>query len=117
MVPQPIVETVVPLFFANDAQTKTRQLWLRALLSICLNFKVIKRKKSARIGRMVFGRRDMIEVVENFALPVLIAVGQEDKLTSGTGVIPNAHDCITGSELVVIPGAGHISSLEQPEFI
>ena len=27
------------------------------------------------------------------------------------------HDCITGSELVQIPKAGHISNLEQPDFV
>ncbi|MET2973218.1 alpha/beta fold hydrolase, partial [Vibrio harveyi] len=70
----------------------------------------------ARIGRMVFGRRDVIEDSEMFALPTLIAVGREDKPRP---VFESylMNDCITGSELVEIPEAGHISSLEQPEFV
>jgi pimeloyl-ACP methyl ester carboxylesterase len=65
---------------------------------------------------MVFGRRDQIEEIEKFALPVLIAVGQEDKPRP---VLESylMHDCITGSELIQIPKAGHISNLEQPDFV
>ncbi len=56
----------------------------------------------------------MIETIENFALPVLVAVARRQTTPSTCYLM---HDCISGSELVVIPGAGHISSLEQPEFV
>ncbi|MEO9495482.1 MAG: alpha/beta hydrolase [Vibrio splendidus] len=115
MVPQPIVEAVVPLFFANDAQTNSPSL-VEGFTQQLSSLEGEKAEEVARIGRMVFGRRDMIEAVENFALPVLIAVGQEDKPRPALESYL-MHDCITGSELVVIPGAGHISSLEQPEFV
>lgn len=70
----------------------------------------------ARVGRMVFGRRDVIEDAEKFALPTLIAVGQQDKPRP---VFESylMHDVITGSQLVEIPNAGHISNLEQVEFV
>ena len=115
MVPQPIVEAVVPLFFANDAQTNTPAL-VEGFTKQLSALQGEQAEQVARIGRMVFGRRDMIETIENFALPVLVAVGQEDKPRP---VLESylMHDCISGSELVVIPGAGHISSLEQPEFV
>ncbi|MCE7595477.1 alpha/beta hydrolase, partial [Vibrio fluvialis] len=51
-----------------------------------------------------------------FALPVLIAVGAEDAPRPALeSYLMN--DSITGSELVVIPQAGHISNLEQPQFV
>jgi pimeloyl-ACP methyl ester carboxylesterase len=115
MVPQPIVEAVVPLFFANDAQTNSPAL-VESFTQYLSELQGDKAEEVARIGRMVFGRRDMIEAVENFALPVLIAVGQEDKPRPALESYL-MHDCITGSELVIIPNAGHISSLEQPEFV
>ena len=115
MVPEPILETVVPMFFAKDAKQNSPELvaqFHQKLSSVNGQDAV----EIARIGRMVFGRRDLMEEVEKFALPVLIAVGLED--------IPRSplesylmHDSITGSELVHIGSAGHISNLEQPDMV
>lgn len=114
-VPEPILEAVVPLFFARNGAEKSPQLvsnFRQQLASI----KGEDAVEVARIGRMIFGRRDIIEDVEKLAMPILIAVGQED--------IPRPvlesylmHDCITGSQLVQIPEAGHISNLEQSALV
>lgn len=114
-VPQPIVDAVVPLFFANDAQADNPEL-VDDFAQTLSKIQGEHAEQIARIGRMVFGRRDLIDTVEQFALPVLVAVGQEDKPRP---VLESylMHDCITGSELVQIPKAGHISNLEQPEFV
>ncbi|MGR5244762.1 MULTISPECIES: alpha/beta fold hydrolase [Vibrio] len=114
-VPAPIVDAVVPLFFANDAEQTNPEMVLSFKQSL-ENLKGERAVEVARIGRMVFGRRDVIEDSEMFALPTLIAVGREDKPRP---VFESylMSDCITGSKLVEIPQAGHISALEQPEFV
>jgi pimeloyl-ACP methyl ester carboxylesterase len=114
-VPAPIVEAVTPLFFANDANQDNPKL-VEQFSHFLNQLQGERAVEVARVGRMVFGRRDQIEEIENFALPVLIAVGQEDKPRP---VLESylMHDCITGSELIQIPKAGHISNLEQPEFV
>ncbi|MCC8252700.1 alpha/beta fold hydrolase [Vibrio campbellii] len=114
-VPAPIVEAVTPLFFANNAEQVNPVL----VASFKQSLEALQGERAvevARVGRMVFGRRDVIEDSEMFALPTLIAVGREDKPRP---VFESylMNDCITGSELVEIPEAGHISSLEQPEFV
>ncbi|AJR05795.1 2-succinyl-6-hydroxy-2,4-cyclohexadiene-1-carboxylate synthase [Photobacterium gaetbulicola] len=70
----------------------------------------------AKAGRMVFGRRDMFEDAEMLALPTLIMVGAQDSMRP---VLESQlmHDGITGSEFVLIPNAGHISNLEQADFV
>ncbi len=115
MIPEPIVDAVTPLFFANNANQDSPELVHRFRTKL-QNLTGESAVETARVGRMVFGRRDQIEEIEKFALPVLIAVGQED--------IPRPvlesylmHDTISGSQLVQIPKAGHISNLEQPEFV
>lgn len=114
-VPEAISDAVVPLFFANNALQDNPLLVANFKQSLA-EIEGDKAKEIARIGRMVFGRRDLIEELEKFALPTLIAVGQED--------IPRPYlesylmqDCIHGAELIQIPNAGHISNLEQPEFV
>lgn len=114
-VPAPIVEAVVPLFFANNAKQDNPDL-VASFQHYLEGLKGEEAVEIARIGRMVFGRRDMIEDSESFTLPTLIAVGCEDKPRT---VFESylMKDCITGSELVEIQNAGHISCLEQPEVV
>ncbi|MDN3609027.1 alpha/beta fold hydrolase [Vibrio ostreicida] len=115
MVPVPIVEAVVSLFFAHQTMQELPDL-VNGFRQRLNHLKGEQAAEVARMGRMVFGRRDQIEDIEKFDLPVLIAVGEQD--------IPRPvlesflmHDCIKGSQLVQIPQAGHISSLEQPAFV
>ncbi|GLT20128.1 2-succinyl-6-hydroxy-2,4-cyclohexadiene-1-carboxy late synthase [Vibrio zhanjiangensis] len=114
-VSQAIIEALIPIFFARNAEQNTPELvaYLRRSLS---NIKGDRAIEIARIGQMVFGRRDQFSDIEQFDLPVLIAVGQEDVARP---VLESflMHDSIAGSELVQIPQAGHISNLEQPEFV
>ncbi len=114
-IPEAIIEAIVPLFFANNVLQDNPQL-VEAFTASLRAIKSERAAEIARIGRMVFGRRDMIEEIEKFALPTLIAVGQEDKPRP---VLESylMQDCISGSQLVQIPQAGHISNLEQPEMV
>jgi YbgC/YbaW family acyl-CoA thioester hydrolase len=49
-------------------------------------------------------------------LPALVVVGEEDKLTPPDRAQAMA-DALPHGELVVIPGAGHLSPLERPEAV
>ncbi|MDN3681593.1 alpha/beta fold hydrolase [Vibrio tapetis subsp. quintayensis] len=114
-VPAPIVEAVAPLFFANDAKQDNPEL-VAGFEGYLASLKGQAAVDVARVGRIVFGRRDQFEDIEKLALPVLIMAGDQDKPRP---VFESylMQDAITGSELVVIPNAGHISNLEQPEFV
>jgi pimeloyl-ACP methyl ester carboxylesterase len=48
--------------------------------------------------------------------PTLIIVGEEDTATT-PGKAQRMHEKIAGSKLVVIPQAGHSSSIEQPDAV
>ncbi|WP_174269581.1 alpha/beta fold hydrolase [Vibrio ichthyoenteri] len=114
-VPEALIEAVTPLFFARNAEQDNPELvamFKRHLAQI----KAERAEAIVKIGRMVFGRRDLIDELYKFTLPTLIAVGAEDA--------PRPYlesylmqDCIDGAQLVQIPNAGHISNLEQPEFV
>ncbi|MCL9780064.1 alpha/beta hydrolase [Vibrio sp. S4M6] len=115
MVPPPILQAVVPMFFARNGAEQSPQL-VNAFSERLQSIKGEQAIEIARMGRMIFGRRDMMEDIETLTLPVLLAVGQED--------IPRPvmesylmQDTIAGSQLVEIPNAGHISNLEQPELV
>lgn len=58
-------------------------------------------------------RPDSTGLLPTIHCPTLVVVGAEDTITPPP-LSDEMHRAIAGSELVVIPGAGHLSSLEQP---
>jgi len=59
-------------------------------------------------------RPDSTPMLASIHCPVQILVGDEDALTPPP-LSEQMHRDIAGSELVVIPGAGHMSNMEQPQ--
>ncbi|MCS6123701.1 alpha/beta fold hydrolase [Shewanella sp. SP1S1-7] len=114
-IPAPLISAISPLFFANNAAHNTPELvagFEHSLTTISAE----KIPTIVKLGRMIFGRRDTMECAEQLTLPCLIMAGVEDKARS---VLESylMSDAIDGSQLVHIPAAGHISTLEQAEFI
>ncbi len=58
-------------------------------------------------------RSDARDILARFGGPVLVVVGTDDVLTPPPKARAMA-DLVPGAELVEIPGAGHLSNLEQP---
>ena len=83
----------------------------------------------ARVRRMIEGNRpdtiagaveammtrpDSTPLLAEVKVPTLIVCGDEDTLTPPSDS-EAMHRAIAGSRLVLLPGAGHLSSLETPE--
>ena len=65
----------------------------------------------AHSTRMILDAVFDASLLEGIKVPTLVLAGQED------GALPACrfiHDKIKDSQLVVIPGAGHLSNLDQP---
>lgn len=63
--------------------------------------------------RALMTRPDSTPLLPSIHCPTLIIVGEEDTLTPPP-LSRGMHEAIAGSELVTLPGAGHLASLEQP---
>ena len=59
-------------------------------------------------------RPDSMDLLPVITIPTLVIVGADDVLTTTVDAERMAKG-ITGAELVVIPDAGHLSNLEQPD--
>jgi 3-oxoadipate enol-lactonase len=68
----------------------------------------------AAASRGMAERPDRTGLLAGVSVPALVVVGEEDTLTPPDESRSMA-ERIPGAELVVIPGAGHLSSLERPE--
>jgi 3-oxoadipate enol-lactonase len=67
---------------------------------------------AAAIGAMR-SRADSTPLLKTIGCPTLILVGQDDVVTP-PAMSEQMEQAISGAERVVIPGAGHLSNLEQP---
>lgn len=78
-------------------------------------------RNNHRIGitRAVIGvinRKPIYDELDKIKLPTLIMVGDQD-IATVAAKSERIHARIIGSKLVIIPGAGHSSSVEEPAFV
>lgn len=69
-----------------------------------------------RALRGVLTRKSVTEEIGKITAPTLIIVGDQDVATVPAKA-QRIHELIPGSRLVVIPGAGHTSTIEEPEAV
>lgn len=96
-------------FLSDPKRAEERDYWRKQLIS------------NHRIGitRAVVGvttRKGVYEELNKITVPTLVLVGDED-----TATVPakseRIHAKVKGSQLVIIPRAGHSSSVEEPEAV
>ena len=105
---------VMPIMFGrkfldDPARAELRKTWRRRMIA---NHRV-------GITRAVTGvieRQGVANQLANIRVPTLILVGDQDTATP-VDKSERMHQGIAGSELMIIPGAGHTSTVEEPAFV
>jgi 3-oxoadipate enol-lactonase len=65
---------------------------------------------------LAIGKDDRTSATKTLRMPTLVLVGEEDVATPPTAA-EALRDAIPGARLVVIPGAAHIPTVQQPELV
>jgi pimeloyl-ACP methyl ester carboxylesterase len=109
-----VVDKVLPILFGRTFMSDPSRagewlLWRQRFL------------KNTRLGQKrilggVINRKGIADKLSKVALPTLIIAGEEDVATPPV-ISSNLQNAIPGSELVVIGGAGHSGTIEQPARI
>ena len=73
------------------------------------------RPDSMRTALLVMAEADQRDLLPRIAVPTLLIWGERDA-RSPLNVARQFEDAVPGAKLVVIPGAGHVSNLEQPKL-
>lgn len=106
-----IVAEMKPVYLATQNQ-KNQQL-LGTLIDMAMD---IGAETFIAQSIALRDRKDQTEALKNYAGPALVLCGQEDKLC-----LPERHrqidDLLFNSMLRIIADAGHITTLEAPEFV
>jgi pimeloyl-ACP methyl ester carboxylesterase len=93
--------------FLNDPSREAeRESWMRRIMA---NGRI----GMARAALGVIDREGVRDLLERIAVPTLILVGERDVATPPSKS-ERMHTRIPGSKLVVIPGAGHTLTVEDP---
>ncbi len=98
-----------PAFLADPSRARERDEYRRRLL------------ENDRVGILravdgVLGREGVADRLPTLRVPTLVLVGEHDRATPPAKARAIA-EAIPGARLVVIPGAGHTSTLEAPDAV
>jgi len=109
-----VAERIMPIMFGSKFLNDSTRSEEKALLR-----KRMLANHSAGITRAVkgvIGRQGIYEELEKITAHTLIIVGDQDTATPPEKS-RRIQEKIPGSELVIIPGAGHSSPIEEPEVV
>jgi pimeloyl-ACP methyl ester carboxylesterase len=115
LIPPPLIEQIVPLFFSPETM-ETKPELVERLKQRLSSIHSEQLSGILAIGRGIFGRNSLLERLNAITCPTLVLVGSDD-----TSMPPHyssemvAH--LKNAQLEIIPNAGHISNLEQPEIV
>ncbi|BBP60622.1 alpha/beta fold hydrolase [Pseudomonas sp. St316] len=114
-IPEPLLDIIVPIFFRPgiDPQSALYQQF-RATLAALPTDRL--RDSIVPLGRIIFGRDDILPRLAGLdAGSTLVMCGDQDKPRPPSEALEMAE--LIGCPHTLIPEAGHISNLENPQFV
>jgi 3-oxoadipate enol-lactonase len=96
-------------FLADPAREADRRLWRQRGMEN-------DRLGVTRALQGVIDRKPIHAELSRISVPTLVMVGDEDVATVPAKA-ERIREAIPGARLVIIPGAGHTASVEQPDFV
>ncbi|HYX67647.1 MAG TPA: alpha/beta fold hydrolase [Terriglobales bacterium] len=108
--PEPFVEALVPKLLGETTRRDRPEVVEQARRMMAK----MSAEKIAAVQQGMAARPDSIPTLPTINVPTLVLVGEEDTLTPRADAEAIAKG-IAGSQLKLIPRAGHFAPLEQPE--
>lgn len=110
--PGPIVGRLMPVMFGRDfladpRRATDREQWRQRM-------RENDRAGISRAAGGVINREGVLDRIDGIRAPTLIIAGEQDQATTPDKA-RHMHERIPGSELVTLPGTGHMSVLECPD--
>ncbi|MFT7405512.1 alpha/beta fold hydrolase [Zhongshania sp.] len=110
---EPFIDTLMYIMFGDDyladsSRSDEREYWRNYMLKLGTDI--------ARSAYGVIHRNGILKELENNKVPLLVLAGEQDHAYE-VPLSENIARTTAGSQMVVIPKAGHSVSLEQPEIV
>lgn len=107
--PSAVADEMIPKLLGESTRARRPEIVERVRSLVLAN----SSESIAGAVRVLMSRPDSTPLLAQIHCPTLILVGDEDTITP-PALAEEMHGRIAGSELAVVAGAGHLSSLEQP---
>jgi pimeloyl-ACP methyl ester carboxylesterase len=114
-IPPPMIDAIVPLFFKPDVElgSEAPASFRNALASMSASQ---LQQSIAPLGQIIFGRPDSVaRLAAMNGTNTLLMCGELDSARTPAEMIRMAD--VIGCEHILVPGAGHISNLENSSFV
>ena len=96
-------------FLTDPARQDEVRKWKRCITSG-------NKRALIRFGKGIFARTGVYEELSTLKVPTLVMVGEQD-MARPVSEAQRIADKIPGAKLVIIPGAGHLSTVEEPAAV
>jgi pimeloyl-ACP methyl ester carboxylesterase len=110
-----MVDQLIPLFFSQYTQSERNELTIEFRNNL-IGVTGANLSTMLKMGRSVIDLEDVVGNLDKLSVPTLILAGENARIC---GPIQSKHisEKIPGSDLRMIPNAGHMSCLEQPDIV
>jgi len=115
MIPPPMIDAIVPLFFSPVTQEKNTELIEQFKTSLA-QWSGNRLQGMVAIGQGIFGRAEKRDHLSEISCPTLVIAGEHDQSRPPHESREMAEK-IPDARCEIIPNAGHISNLEQPDLV
>ncbi|MGX6592233.1 alpha/beta fold hydrolase [Cetobacterium ceti] len=115
MIPEEMADIITPMFFSKKENEEKGTLY-KTFKNELLNKKAENIDTIVALGRGIFGRENILNRLENIKVPTMFMVGEED-IPRPVYESEEMGKLVKDSKVVIIPKGGHISNLENAEFV
>ncbi len=102
-----VVDTMIDKMFARSFDAKQREHWYQRMCAT-------PAQGVAAASRALAERPDSFPTLSTIDVTTLIVAGDQDEITPPDS-LREIHRGISGSRFIIIPNAGHVPPVEQPE--
>ncbi|MDP0492879.1 MAG: alpha/beta hydrolase [Fusobacterium sp. JB021] len=110
-----LADKIAPMFFAPENTARGFQL-LKDFYNHLININKKNINTIVALGRGIFGRKDALQLLKVINIPTLFMVGEFDIPRPKKESI-EMKELVKNSKLSIVPRSGHISNLENIEFV
>lgn len=114
-IPENLIDTITPMFFSTEENKNKGHLY-QYFKQKLTNENTSNINTIVTLGEAIFGREDLLGDLNKIKAPTLFMVGEED-IPRPIPESQEMNNSVKGSKLVIIPKAGHISNLENPNLV